>query len=287
MNNFFAYIYFDSILSSPLHLIKRLYILVFEKGKMIMDEFLSMLSKIGVSKTAYKKIRCIKGKYAGKRCFVACTGPSLTIDDLEKLRNEYVFGMNSICLIHEKTTWQPDFFGIQDKFVFEKIKETLLSTNNGTVFAPYSFKEKYGTPDDWFYLPIRSAYHMYELIYETKYFSKFSGDCSSIIYDGYSITHTILQLAVYMGFDEIYLIGADCTYLGAKQHFIEHGNIDPTINKATDRLLASYSAANDYAKCHNVKIYNATRGGCLEIFPRVALDDVLGTNEKNKCIQKS
>ena len=35
-----------------------------------------------------KRRKDIKGKYKGKRCFITATGPSLTVDDLELLRNE-------------------------------------------------------------------------------------------------------------------------------------------------------------------------------------------------------
>ena len=126
------------------------------------------------------------------------------------------------------------------------------------------------------------SYHIYEMRYQTRYFAKFSSDCYIKVYDGYSITYSIMQLAMYMGFDEIYLLGADCSYLGEKQHFIEHGINDPSFRTATERLFASYGEAKKYADTHGIKIFNATRGGLLEIFPRVNLEDVIKNNEKNK-----
>lgn len=32
-------------------------------------------------------IKALKNKYLGQRCFIVCTGPSLKIEDLEKIRN--------------------------------------------------------------------------------------------------------------------------------------------------------------------------------------------------------
>lgn len=42
-----------------------------------------------------------------------------------------------------------------------------------------------------------------------------------------------------------------------------------------DRSMEVYALLDSYAKKHNIHIYNATRGGNLEIFPRVKLEDVL------------
>lgn len=282
MIKFIKYIYFDSILSTPLHNVKRFCIYTVKKVQALYAEIESFPRHLGFVSSQYADLLKYKNKHSGKRCFITCTGPSLTIEDLELLKDEYVLGMNSICLIHDKTKWKPDFFGIQDRFVFEKVKEKLLATDNGVVFAPLYFKKKYKTPENWVYLPLTGAYHMYELIYQTRYFAKFSNNSYALMYDGYSITYTLLQLAVYMGFDEIYLLGADCTYMGRKQHFIEHGNDDPTVVSATERLFASYGEAKKFAEKNGIKIFNATRGGCLEMFPRVQLEDVVNDCQKNK-----
>ena len=36
----------------------------------------------------------------------------------------------------------------------------------------------------------------------------------------------------------------------------------------------AYKKAKEYADKHGIKIYNATRGGALEVFPRVNFDDL-------------
>ena len=40
-------------------------------------------------------------------------------------------------------------------------------------------------------------------------------------------------------------------------------------------IISNDLIVEEYAKKHNIHIYNATRGGNLEIFPRVKLEDVL------------
>lgn len=273
-------VYHESFLSDSLHKLKQFCVYVKFKSKALIQYVQTIPRTLGKRDKRFLPLKSFKNRYKGKRVFITCTGPSLTIEDLELLKNEFVFGMNSICLIHDKTDWKPDFFSCQDEHVFNKIKETMLATDNGVVFLPYSYKEQ--AAEDYVYFHISGAYHRYEMRYGPKYFAKFSDDCYKTVYDGYSITYSIMQLAIYMGFDELYLLGADCNYLGQKQHFIETGHYDPGAQNAADRLFASYGVAKEYAETHNIKIYNATRGGCLELFPRVILEDVLSKNEKNK-----
>ncbi|MFA5005850.1 MAG: 6-hydroxymethylpterin diphosphokinase MptE-like protein [Candidatus Izemoplasmatales bacterium] len=275
-------IYHYSIFSGLLHRMKQYAIFAIQKLHSILQAISTIPRRCGYADRRFKALRALKGQYMGKRCFIICTGPSLLISDLEKLENEYSFGMNSISLIHEKTRWKPDFYAIQDLSVFERIKESVYTTDNGQVFIPLEFSRHYVLPENWVMFHTSWAYHMYELIYKTKYFAKFSRDCYATVYDGYSITYSIMQLAIYMGFTEIYLLGADSSYLGEKKHFIEHGTNDPTFQTATDRLFSAYSVAKKFTDKNGIKVYNATRGGKLEIFPRVNLDELLKTSKKNK-----
>lgn len=41
-------------------------------------------------------------------------------------------------------------------------------------------------------------------------------------------------------------------------------------------MIEGFKVAKKYADEHGINIYNATRGGMLEVFPRVNLEDVVG-----------
>lgn len=276
-----TYIYKESILSSFLHWCFRFSIFAKTKYKAAKQYCKSIPRQLGYNDTRFESLKNLKGKYAGKRCFILCTGPSLTISDLELLENEYTFGMNSICLIHDKTNWKPDFFAVQDRAVFEKLKDIMLTTDNGMVFVPYVYKKKYNLPNDWVYFHICGAYHL-NLMQEDKYFTKVSDNAYARIYDGYSVTFAAMQLAMYMGFTELYLLGADCGSSNNKEHFLEHGHMGSRIDDTRQRLFVSYDATKKFAEAHGVKIYNVTRGGYLEIYQRVKLEDVLANNINNK-----
>ena len=44
---------------------------------------------------------------------------------------------------------------------------------------------------------------------------------------------------------------------------------------ASEAVVNAYGKLKEYAEQRGIKIYNATRGGYLEVFERVNLDDLL------------
>ena len=82
-----------------------------------------------------------------------------------------------------------------------------------------------------------------------------------------------------MGFKEIYLLGVDCNYpKGEKNHFVESGFVDKNAASNPIRMRVGYKKAKEYADANGIKIINCTRGGMLEVFPRMSLEEVLGKN---------
>ena len=84
-----------------------------------------------------------------------------------------------------------------------------------------------------------------------------------------------MQLAVYMGFKELYLLGSDCNYDLKKSHFIDHGAVDPFAAHVGNRLIYIHSKFKEWANARGVIVYNCTRGGMLEVYPRKTLEEVL------------
>ncbi len=228
-----------------------------------------------------------KDLYVGERCFIVATGPSLSVEDLELIKSEISFSMNSIINLYEKTTYRPTYYLIQDGNVERRLRDKLIEIfdNHKASFigigdipgfraiinrqqAKY-YKEKF----EFYNLSV--AYHIYDMCYSAprKIPTKFSSDCAEYVYDGCSVTYSAIQLAIYMGFKKIYLLGCDTNYSG-------HADGSPSEEKGNDSdpvlaMINSYEVAKKYADAHNIKIYNATRGGMLEVFSRVNLDDVI------------
>ncbi len=229
--------------------------------------------KRGIGGKKYKKLLNYKNIHNGERCFIIATGPSLTMQDIESLKDEYTISMNSICKLYDETEWRPTYYAIQDSFVFNNMQDILRAHKEVPVFISDYVLHRFKREKDWIEFPTDVKYH--SVVLHKDYFSKFSDDAYDIVYDGYSIAYSCIELAVYMGFKEIYLLGADCTYLGEKEHFVDSGVEDRARKYATPKLIVGYEKVKEYADSHGIKVYNATRGGVLEVFPRVALEDVL------------
>lgn len=223
-------------------------------------------------------IEKLRNKYQGKRCFIVCTGPSLSFADLEKIKNEYSFGMNSIVKVLNQTDWKPTFYGIQDENVYEKLQGSIMAANIAEFFVSDRLQlDKKEAKIHSFHLD----FYGHRFICERPRY-KFSNDPSICVFDGFSITYSLMQIAIYMGFTEIYLLGCDCNYDRDpdKQHFVSSGHIDPNASKMGRLQNLAFEEANDYAKKHNVRVLNATRGGKLETFERVSFDDLFNDGEQ-------
>lgn len=230
----------------------------------------------GVNQERFSKLRELKDKYEGERCFIVATGPSLTLEDLELIKHEYTIAVNSACKLYDRTSWRPTFYGIQDRYVFQAMKDKVLEQDQGIILFIADVLQEYAViPERCILFPFNVAYHYINLQKYNTWSAKFSGDSYDTVYDGYSITYSMIEIAVYLGFKEIYLIGADCSYGNGKDHIVESGFVDKKAYLNYERMTAGYKAAKEYGDNNGITIVNCTRGGMLEVFPRKTLEDVL------------
>ncbi len=254
--------------------IKKVYFFLWN----LKNEASILYRKMGGKSKRYLNLKALKNKYEGERCFIVATGPSLEISDLEMLKGEYTFGMNSICLLGDKTDWRPTFYAISDELVMKKVFDNLFEEDMGTVFLPHLYSKKYNYKKDWIEFFCNNTHDLNsKLRSNISYKMKFSDDCYTEVYDGDTVVYIIFQLAVYMGFKEIYLLGTDCNYSGPKQHFIESGAFvaDDDIEISHRRIINNYAILKKILDKKGIKVVNVTRGGMLEVFPREKLEDIL------------
>lgn len=241
-----------------------------------------------------KFIKQFKGKYDGKRCFIIGNGPSLTGSDLDLIQGEISFACNRIYNIFNKTTWRPDFWMCTDAECladeFQNIKK---------LEGPVKFIRSMGKKYD-----IEEKDQIHKIIIYDRFVldkSKFmknslSTECHKYFSMSFTVTCEEIEFAMYMGFKEIYLLGVDHNYpisidksgkkvvdSSVRSHFGGGGSKDANLHYIyIDAATQCYQVYQDYAKQHGIHIYNATRGGKLEVFERVNLDDIVsGVKEKN------
>lgn len=219
----------------------------------------------------YSKLERIKDSCKGERCFIVGTGPSLRMDDLEKIKGEKSFSVNSIVLSFPDTTWRPTYYAIQDNNGYQKLKDAIRKACIPVIFNGISDGKLTPTMDvDFIPYPLHKLDHGKMI---PKHINKFSSDAFKVVYDGHSITYSAMQLAVYMGFKEIILLGVDCDYSQAVNHVKAYA-VQDDINAAY-LMRESYKVARKYADEHGIKILNATRNAKLDVFEKVLLEDVI------------
>lgn len=218
-----------------------------------------------------EKLLKLKDVYKkNRKCFIVATGPSLQVDDLDILarKNIFSFGVNSILKIKEK--WIPNAYVASDSNFISNNKRLIEEYNCNIKFIGDSCKEYWEKEQNGSYkIHVTTAGDLID----------FSEEIEQKIYGGYgskgTVTYVCIQLAVYMGFSEIYLLGVDCNYVmgSRKNHFIEE-DVEDNKNHGEDAMIKAYKYAKRYADAHGIKIYNATRGGMLEVFERVNFDSL-------------
>jgi hypothetical protein len=116
----------------------------------------------------------------------------------------------------------------------------------------------------------------------------FSSDAATCVYKTKTVAIAALQLAAYLGFNPIYLIGCDTNYTvpetveregevlkstkdDDQNHFAPNyfGKEALWRNPRPEAMLENYALAAKAAEKLGVKVFNATVGGKLEAFPRV------------------
>ena len=220
----------------------------------------------------------------GQRCFIIGNGPSLQPDDLTKLHlyREITFAFNRIFQIFPQTPWRPTYFISQDSLT--------LSTSSSEIEC-VSAKAKFIPIESHWYdgISIKGATYFHLTPNDNNNYGLFSEDVSRKVYNSTTVAYTALQFAVYMGFKDIYLLGVDHHFRTtrdrtgkihvdntAKDYFADNYNIlrGGRLLPNVDCSTMAFETALKYADAHGIKIYNATRGGKLEVFPRVVFDEL-------------
>ncbi len=228
----------------------------------------------------YREIRPFRNIHIGKPCVIVGNGPSLKVEDLTKLYELgiHTFACNRIHMIFPQTPWRPSYYFMSDEKLISQYDDNVPDITPDRRFFPKQHRDK-----------IRNGKFYNTLPFDYEVDSKFSTDAAKGIYPAGSVTTEMLQFAYYMGFSEIYLIGVDFnysitqsldnktySYQGESNYFIpgylKPGEVADMPNFKAN--LLSFHAAKETIEGQGKIIMNATRGGKLEVFDRVNLDDL-------------
>jgi hypothetical protein len=230
-------------------------------------------------------------RQANRRCFILGNGPSLNKTDIGRLGSEVTFAVNSIFLMTETNGFRPTFYVVEDNLVFTENMQQIDAYEGVTKILPKAYADK---------LKCRDQCYGFDM--DTSFYNKtnprrhavpqFNTTSAPTFFCGQSVTYINMQLAYYMGFTEVILLGMDFSYQKPStheqngNHIRSHGDDPNHFHKnyfgagktwkdpRLGRVLRSYMRAKFEFESVGRKIVNATPGGELELFPRVAYDSL-------------
>ncbi len=212
-------------------------------------------------------------RHKGERCFIIGNGPSLKDTDLSKLEGEITFGMNRIYLAFDQMGFVPTYYLSINDLVIEQCLSDILALPMPKFLSWRSHRFFTLPPDD------RTIF-----LHTTYTGPKFATDARGRLWEGATVTYVALQLAFFMGFDQVILIGVD-------HNFSTQGKPNSTVvsqGEDKDHFHANYFGkgfrwqlpdletserayrmANEAYKRAGREILDATIGGKLQVFPKI------------------
>jgi hypothetical protein len=250
----------------------------------------------------YCKLQNVKDMYKNKRIFIFGNGPSLNKMDLELFKNEYTFCTNKFCLIYDKISWRPTFYHFNDPIIVDDLYNLLegnLDKLESSIFIDSKFLIKF--PYSLKYFVTNEIINPFNTS-RSKY--PFQENIENGIHGAGSVIGNTIQIASYLGFSEIYLVGCDCNYVipenitsyGDKIKGSKYNNRYIVSDKDNDpnHFISSYFGKNKYwhdpnkermieghGQCYHgikkqgKKIYNAGINSKCGVYEEVNYLDVL------------
>lgn len=239
-----------------------------------------------------KKNQRFKNLYAGQRCFILGTGPSINAlsgFQIQTLKDEKTFAVNSIYKVPKLTPITPSFYALLD--------------NNYWGVASYTFQEilsKYKESPPTFITDIRARPMLPKgidciYVHAKNYpIRRMRFDIAKNMSIAMNVVSFSILCAVYMGFKEIFLLGCDynlfCSRVGT-HCYDDEAEIEelPKYNLAF--YLKYYHLTTqfhyliaDLANELNLKIINLTQGSLLDAYPHKNVNAILSESVRsNNC----
>ncbi|MBW4464198.1 MAG: tetratricopeptide repeat protein [Pegethrix bostrychoides GSE-TBD4-15B] len=223
------------------------------------------------------RLQAFKDKHRGERCVIIGNGPSLNKMDLSFLKREISIGMNKIYLGFEKLGCIPNYYASVNRLVLEQSSQEILNIPS----------TKFVSNKGAHYLPDREDLLFIQTYpYDGDFFST---DPANGLKEGNTVTYFAMQLAYYMGFETVVLIGVDhyfatkgkphkeVTSQGDDPNHFHPGYFGKGVKWHLPDLEGSeqfYRIANAYFKADGRQIIDATFEGHCTIFPKVDYRDL-------------
>ena len=241
-----------------------------------------------------------KNKHSGQRVFLVANGPSLSRTDLNLLKNENTIAMNRVSLIYDKNSeWKPTYYLFSSTNVKHPVwgadwsssVERSIAEPQTISFVARIFKDWI---DPWDEYP---DVNWFDSMSETK--PPMSGEISEACFStdiveridktGTSM-NLALQIAYYMGFKEIIIVGSDLSFTADRGSTNDPNHFDSSyradiapekVYKINNQMRNVHSLAkkNFLERDSEVVMYNASLETVLDVYPIIDYEQYIVENK--------
>jgi len=221
-----------------------------------------------------RKLKALKDIHKGERCVIIGNGPSLNKTDVQKIRDEYTFGLNRIYLAWEDWGFSTSYYLSINDLVIEQCSQEIMGLSM-PVFVSWRSR---------MWLHPKENLHF---LYTTYTGPKFAKDASKRLWEGATVTYTALQLAYHMGFSTVVLIGVDHSFSSKgkpNQTIVSQGDDPNHFNPKyfgkgfrwqlpdLETSEIAYQMAHQAYTADGRQVLDATIDGHLQVFPKIDYD---------------
>jgi len=231
-----------------------------------------------------KAIEAYQNKHQGQVGVIIANGPSLNSINFEHLKQFVTIGANRIYLLYDRCDFRPTYYCLEDHMVAEDNAAEISSLESSVMFIPKDLSYCISGNRNILYTNLVRRYK------GAKQISSFSTDFSEKAYWGGTVTYYALQLAYYLGFKKVYIVGLDHSYsrpdyAKGKNKITSQGadvnHFDPRYfgkgkrwhapDNLVDRMETSYRIAKKVFEESGRQIINATPNSKLgeDVFPKI------------------
>lgn len=231
----------------------------------------------------------LRGAFKGERCFVIGNGPSLNKQNLPQLESEFTIGSNYIYMNKEKMGFYPTIIAFANYLVIKQRMDEIMGLEEPIKALPFYLYDEIGESNNGISAPKNSM--IINMQHQTP---NFSTDASSYTSTQSTVTYVNLQLAHYLGFDRVYLIGVDNRYIQPKhgkegtvltQEEDDPNHFTPNYFKGLkwqkgdeEKMESLYVRAKTAFEERGSKVMDCTHEGALTVFEKQDLDTVISAS---------
>lgn len=218
--------------------------------------------------------------HKGERCFLIANGPSLRDMDLTQLQYAITFGMNRIYLLFDRIPFVPTYYVALNELVIDQFAGDIRKLDMPK-FLNWNRRHLFDHSD------AQTAFLKMRLGLA----DGFERSITSPIFSGGTVTYAALQIAYYMGFEEVIIIGLDHSFVAQgipnmirkrienfdQNHF--HPQYFPRGTKwqlpDLHRSELAYEQARIAFDTDGRRVLDATIGGRCQVFEKVDFTSVI------------